>query len=56
MTVIIKTVIDDVESDLDTHYGEDEPEDEADKEDVDDGGYRVHQGIHHNLEIARMTR
>ena len=39
---IFTTVNDDVDGDLNAHDGEDEPEDEADKEDVDDGGDGVH--------------
>ena len=34
---------------LDAHDGEDEPEDEADEEDVDDGRDCIHQSIHNNL-------
>ena len=32
-----------------THDAEDEPEDEADEEDVHDGGDGTHQGIYHHL-------
>lgn len=34
------------------HDAEDEPEDEADKEDVHDGRDGAHQGIDHNLKWA----
>jgi hypothetical protein len=34
---------------LDAHDGEDEPEDETDKQHVEDGGDGLHQGVHHHL-------
>ena len=40
---------------LDPHDGEYEPEHEADKEDVDDGGDRVHQSIDNNLRISKVN-
>ena len=40
---------------LDAHYREDEPEDEADKEHVDDRGDRVHQSVHHNLIVTVIS-
>lgn len=37
---------------VNTHDAEDEPEDEAHKQHVHDGGYGTHQGVHHNLQRA----
>ncbi len=34
---------------LDTHDGEDKPEDEADEKDVEDAGDGLHQGVDNNL-------
>lgn len=34
---------------IDTHDGEDEPEDEAHEEHIDDGRDGSHQGVYHNL-------
>ena len=53
--MIIDNFDNDDDDDLDPHDGEDEPEDEADEEDVDDGGDRIHQSIHNNLRITKMT-
>ena len=40
---------------LDAHDGEDEPEDEAHKEDVDDGGDGIHQSVHNNLKMRKVN-
>ena len=40
---------------LDPHDGEDEPEDEAHKEDVDDGGDGIHQSVHNNLKMRKVN-
>lgn len=34
-----------------THYGKNQPENETHEKDVEDTGYRVHQGVHHNLKL-----
>ena len=45
----------DNDDDLDPHDGEDEPEDEANKEDVDDGGDGIHQSVHNNLKMRKVN-
>ena len=45
----------DNDDDLDPHDGEDEPEDEAHKEDVDDGGDGIHQSVHNNLKMRKVN-
>ena len=47
--VLVDTLVELATKELDSHDGEDEPEDEADQKHIDDGGDGVHQGIHHNL-------
>ena len=47
--VLVYTLVELATKELDSHDGEDEPEDEADQQHIDDGGDGVHQGIHHNL-------
>ena len=46
----------DNDDDLDPHDGEDEPEDEAHKEDVDDGGDGIHQSVHDNLKMTKVNK
>lgn len=41
---------------VDAHYAEDEPEDEADQQDVHDGGDGPDQGVHHHLQRPTVTR
>ena len=48
--VLVNTFVELPAEELNSHDGEDEPEDEAHQQDIDDGGDGVHQGIYYNLE------
>ena len=48
--VLVNTFVELPAKELNSHDGKYQPEDEADQQDIDDGGDGVHQGIYHNLE------
>ena len=48
--VLVNTFVELPAKELNSHDGKYQPEDEADQQDIDDGGDGVHQGIYDNLE------
>ena len=51
--VLVQTFVELPSKKLNSHDGEYEPEDQADQQDVDDGGDGVHQGVYNDLQILR---
>ena len=52
--VVVDALVELAPEELDTHDGEDEPEDETHEEHVEDGGNGVHQSVDNNLNEVNL--
>ena len=48
----IDTLVEAASEQLDAHYTEDEPEDQADEQHVEDGRYGLYKRVHHHLAVT----